>query len=78
MVDLFVNDSDPSEDYEAEEYRTIAIKLSDHAIVLGDNSHYTNKLVEFSLQTDRRFVFFQEKPHEHWYPGAGIGISFVR
>lgn len=77
-IDLFVNDSDHSADYEAEEYRTIENKLSEHAIVLGDNSHCTDKLLEFSLKTKRHFTFFQEKPHEHWYPGAGIGISFVR
>ncbi|MBF0231574.1 MAG: class I SAM-dependent methyltransferase [Desulfamplus sp.] len=78
MIDLFVNDSDHSADYEAEEYKTIANKLSEHAIVLGDNSHVTDKLLEFSLETNRHFIFFQEKPHEHWYPGAGIGISFLR
>jgi predicted O-methyltransferase YrrM len=78
MIDLFINDSDHSADYEAEEYKTIANKLSEHAIVLGDNSHCTDKLLEFSLQTNRHFLFFQERPHDHWYPGAGIGISFRR
>lgn len=64
--------------YEAEEYKTIANKLSEHAIVLGDNSHCTDRLLEFSLETNRHFVFFEEKPLDHWYPGAGIGISFKR
>ena len=77
-IDLFINDSDHSEDYEADEYNTIANKLSEHAIVLGDNSHVTNKLLNFSLKTNRHFLFFLEKPSEHWYPGAGIGISFNR
>ncbi len=77
-IDLFVNDSDHSADYEAEEYRIIVDKLSEHAIILGDNSHCTAKLLEFSLETNRHFVFFQEKPLGHWYPGAGIGISFRR
>ena len=77
-IDLFINDSDHSASYEAEEYRTIEKKLSENAIVLGDNSHFTDKLLEFSLETNRHFVFFQEKPSKHWYPGAGIGISFLR
>lgn len=77
-IDLFINDSDHSADYEAEEYVTIANKLSKHAIVLGDNSHCTDKLLKFSLETSRHFIFFQEKPDRHWYPGAGIGISFNR
>lgn len=78
IIDLFINDSDHSADYEAEEYKTIANKLSEHAIVLGDNSHCTDRLLEFSLETNRHFVFFEEKPLDHWYPGAGIGISFKR
>ena len=77
-IDLFINDSDHSADYEAQEYNTIANKLSEDAVVLGDNAHYTDKLLEFSLNNDRHFIFFQEKPLDHWYPGAGIGISFTR
>lgn len=77
-IDLFINDSDHSADYEAEEYETVANKLSEHAIILGDNSHCTDKLLNFSLKTNRHFIFFQEKPSDHWYPGAGIGICFNR
>jgi predicted O-methyltransferase YrrM len=78
VIDLFVNDSDHSAAYEAEEYKTIENKLSKDAIILGDNAHCTDKLLEFSLRTNRRFIFFQERPRDHWYPGAGIGISFRR
>lgn len=77
-IDLFINDSDHSAEYEAEEYKTVADMLSPHAVILGDNSHCTNKLLKFSLAMNRDFVFFQEKPKNHWYPGAGIGISFKR
>lgn len=77
-IDLFINDSDHSADYEAAEYKTIAGKLSDRAIILGDNSHVTSKLLDFSLKQGRSFVFFGEKPANHWYPGSGIGISFRR
>ncbi len=77
-IDLFVNDSDHSAEYEAAEYDAIADKLSEKAIVLGDNAHCTDKLLRFSLDRGRRFVFFSERPARHWYPGAGIGISFRR
>lgn len=77
-IDLFINDSDHSSDYEAEEYRVVADKLTKHAVLLGDNAHCSAKLLEFSLETDRQFVYFQEKPKDHWYRGAGIGISFKR
>jgi len=77
-IDLFVNDSDHSEDYEAREYEAITNKLSPHAVVLGDNSHLTDALLEFSLKNDRHFIFFQERPLNHIHPGCGIGISFKR
>ena len=75
-IDLFINDSDHSADYEYREYETVKPLLSDSSIILGDNSHCTSKLADFSNETGRLFIFFQESPANHWYPGAGIGISF--
>ena len=75
-IDLFINDSDHSADYEADEYKTVTPKLTDNAIILGDNSHSNEKLLEYSILNNRHYVFFKEKPLNHWYPGAGIGISY--
>ena len=77
-VDIFINDSDHRGEYEKLEYETINTKLSKKALILGDNSHATNSLRIFSQATDRNFIFFKEIPREHWYPGAGIGISFSK
>jgi predicted O-methyltransferase YrrM len=75
-IDLFINDSDHSAEYEAREYDTIEPKLSSGALVLGDNAHVTDKLLLFAEKTRRSFLYFQERPSGHWYPGAGIGIAF--
>lgn len=75
-IDLFVNDSDHSAEYEGREYDTIAGKLSPGAVLLGDNAHVTEKLALFAEATGRRFMMFREEPKDHWYPGAGIGIAF--
>lgn len=75
-VDLFINDSDHSAEYEYGEYQAIHRNLSKGAIILGDNSHVTDKLSKFSRENGRNFIFFSEKPENHWYPGAGIGFSF--
>lgn len=75
-IDLFINDSDHSARYEAEEYVAVSDKLSSDAIILGDNSHCTDELFKFSIANGRHFLFFPEVPHKHWYPGGGIGISF--
>ena len=74
-VDLFISDSDHNERYEQLEYHHIQNKLSSNAIILADNSHATQALANFSLTANRKYIFFKEEPKDHWYPGAGIGIS---
>ena len=76
QIDLFINDSDHSATYEGREYKTILNKLSANTVILGDNSHSTDELFKFSIQRNRKFVLFRERPKNHWYPGAGIGISY--
>ena len=76
QIDLFINDSDHSAIYEGREYKTILNKLSSNSVILGDNSHSTDELLKFSIQQNRKFVLFRERPKNHWYPGAGIGISY--
>jgi hypothetical protein len=75
-VDFFISDSDHSEEYEAREYQSIEQKLSNKAYILSDNSHVSNALREFSEKTGRNFIFFKEEPLNHFYGGAGIGMSF--
>jgi predicted O-methyltransferase YrrM len=75
-IDLFINDSDHSAEYEAAEYSSIEQKLSKDAMILGDNSHASDSLRRFSEKTKRNFIFFKEEPSNHFYSGAGIGISF--
>ena len=77
-IDLFINDSDHSSEYEYKEYLEIEKKLTPNSFILGDNSHVTNCLSQFSRKTQRNFIFFKETPKKHWYPGAGIGISFKK
>lgn len=76
MVDVFINDSDHSPEYEGREYRVIAPKLSEGAVIIADNAHVSDELLKFSRETRRQFLFFREEPANHWYLGAGIGLSF--
>lgn len=75
-INIFINDSDHSSDYEAKEYEIIKNKLGKNSLILGDNCLCTDKLLKFSLENKRKFALFQEKPKNHWYPGASIGVSF--
>jgi predicted O-methyltransferase YrrM len=77
-IDIFINDSDHSSEYEYTEYMTIKRLLTEESIILGDNSHVSDKLAIFSRENNRHFLFFKETPKDHWYPGGGIGISFSK
>lgn len=75
-IDVFINDSDHSVEYEAQEYNLISGKLSPTSIVIGDNCHETPALLEFSRRFNRRFLYVNEQSMDHIYPGAGVGISY--
>ncbi|MGA9026960.1 MAG: class I SAM-dependent methyltransferase [Steroidobacteraceae bacterium] len=75
-IDLFINDSEHSAEYEYREYQTVAPKLTERAVVLGDNAHVTAMLAKFASESGMKFLYFQEMSRDHWYPGAGIGIAF--
>lgn len=75
QVDLFIHDSDHSATHEANEFEIVEDRLSKVGVVISDNAHATTALAEWSLKTNRNFSFFAERPLNHWYPGAGIGVS---
>lgn len=75
-IDVFVNDSDHSAEYEGREYETVSEKLADDAVILGDNAHATDKLFQFAQESGRKFLYFGELPADHWYPGGGIGFAY--
>lgn len=77
-IDLFINDSDHSSDFEAREYQIAMRHFSETSVILSDNAHVTDRLELFATETGRRFSYFHEKPVGHWYPGAGIGAAFAR
>lgn len=76
QIDIHINDSDHSEEYELQEYITIQNKLHPEALIIGDNSHCNDKLKQFAYNSKRQFLFFQEAPANHMYPGAGVGVAF--
>src|SRR5436190_6339558 len=77
-VDFFIHDSDHSAEHEAKELRAVENRLSPRALVLSDNSDCTGELLAFAERTGRQFLFFAEKPKNHWWPGDGIGVAFPK
>jgi len=76
-VDLFLHDSDHRPEYEWAEFIAIEPRLHDASLVLSDNSAETSKLLEFAIRRGRSFLYFQDQPKDHWWPGDGIGAAFI-
>lgn len=74
-VDLFLHDSLHTEGHERAELDAVRPLLSPRSLVLSDNAHVTPVLADWAQERGRRFLFFAEQPHDHWYPGAGIGAA---
>jgi predicted O-methyltransferase YrrM len=77
-VDFFLHDSDHSAEHETKEFQAVQPKLSPNALVLSDNADQTDRLLRFAKETGREFLYFADKPLNHWWPGDGIGVAFRR
>ncbi len=73
-VDLLLHDS--LHTFEHETLEIEATPLNKSALVLSDNAHSTDALAQWAERTARDFLYFQERPIHHWYPGGGIGAAW--
>lgn len=76
-VDIFLHDSDHRPEYEWAEFMAIEPRLHPTSIVMSDNSQQTDKMFEFAERIGKSFLYFQDQPRDHWWPGDGIGAAFV-
>lgn len=74
-IDLFIHDSAHTFEHEAGEFKIIESRMAPGGVVISDNALSTTALQEWSAANGRRYVFWREVPKDHFYPGAGIGIS---
>jgi hypothetical protein len=44
---------------------------------MSDNSQQTSKMLEFAQRIGKSFLYFQDQPKDHWWPGDGIGAAFT-
>jgi predicted O-methyltransferase YrrM len=75
-VDFFIHDSDHSAEHERRELSLVNEKLSPNALVLSDNADQTGELLDFAESSTRSYLFFADKPKDHWWAGDGIGVAF--
>jgi hypothetical protein len=74
-IGMFIHDSVHTIAHETEEYRLLEPNLTEHSIVLSDNSDVDPTLMHWAEGRGWRFWFFQEIPSKHWFPGGGIGAA---
>ena len=75
-VDIFLHDSNHDPAYEWAEFLAIESRLHPDSIVMSDNSQQSPKLREFAARIGKTFIYFQDQPANHWWPGDGIGAVF--
>jgi len=75
-VDIFIHDSDHRPEYEWAEFAAVEPNLHPGSLVLSDNSQQSSKLLEFAQRIGKSFLYFQDQPKDHWWPGDGIGAAF--
>ena len=75
-MDIFLHDSDHRPEYEWAEFLAIEPRLHPASIVLSDNSQQSPKMREFAARIGRSYLYFQDQPTRHWWPGDGIGAAF--
>jgi predicted O-methyltransferase YrrM len=76
-VDIFLHDSDHRPEYEWAEFVAIEPRLHPGSIVMSDNSQQSPKMREFAQRIGKSYLYFQDQPKDHWWPGDGIGAAFV-
>jgi hypothetical protein len=74
-VNMFVADSDHRPEYESAEYEAVLPQLASGAVLISDTAWYGDELKNFAEVHHRQFSYCREVSRNHWYPGAGVGIS---
>ena len=74
-VGVFVHDSLHTYEHERFELETALAHRDDAIVLISDNSHESTALPDVCAESGLRYVFFRERPLEHFYPGAGMGVG---
>ena len=77
-VDVFIHDSLHTYEHERRELELALKHAGGRIILISDNAHDTTALADVAAAHGGRYGFFREQPLNHFYPGAGIGLTVVK
>jgi predicted O-methyltransferase YrrM len=74
-VGVFVHDSLHTYEHERFELETALAHADPGIVLVSDNAHATTALADVAREHRLRFALFRERPRDHFYPGAGLGMA---
>jgi predicted O-methyltransferase YrrM len=74
-VDLFIHDSDHRYEHESAEFEVVRPLARPGAVLITDNAHGGTAFRDFCDRHGLPCHVFREKPKEHFYPGAAMGVT---
>jgi Methyltransferase domain len=74
-VDMFIHDSLHTIEHEKFEFDVAVSHASPAVILITDNAHETSVLRDRARAAGAPFGQFDERPRNHWYKGASLGIA---
>ncbi|MER7957766.1 class I SAM-dependent methyltransferase [Streptomyces sp. NPDC096030] len=75
-IDLLFVDTGYTPEHERAELAAATPLLAPGAVVVATKTYCWPELSRWAEEQQREFLHFNEKPHDHWYRGVGIGASF--
>jgi predicted O-methyltransferase YrrM len=76
-VDLFIHDSDHRYAHETAEFEAVLEVARQGAVLISDNAHAGTAFRDFCERHRLPFHLFMELPVNHFYAGAGIGLTLI-
>lgn len=74
-VGVFIHDSLHTYEHERFEFDVALEHAASGLVLISDNAHESSALEDVSRERGFRYEFFRERPLDHFYPGAGIGLA---
>jgi len=76
-IGCFLHDSLHTYEHERFELETALRHAASTLVLISDNAHASTALSDICQGIDASYSFFRERPRDHFYPGAGIGICIA-
>jgi len=74
-VGLFVHDSLHTYEHETFELETAVRHAAERLVLISDNAHASDALRDLCGRLSIQYHHFRERPRDHFYPGAAIGLA---